>query len=87
QYAGLFAPKSKQFQGDRIWCLSFEKVGNERDQEGRFTLNLFDIDDRRESLAYWIRAEENYKLFLLLGHIFDRRGWAVQSRSTYQADQ
>lgn len=83
-YNGLFAPPSKRIAGSRIWCLSFERVGNERDQESRFTLNLFDIDDKRQPLAYWIRAEESYRLFLLLEAIFNRRGWSVQSRSTFK---
>ena len=84
-YSGLLAPKEKSFAAHRIWCLSFERVGNERDQESRFTLNIFDIDDKRQTLAYWIRAEENYKLFLLLEKIFEQRGWSVQSRTSYRA--
>ena len=83
-YRGLFAPKAKCIPADRIWCLSFERVGNERDQETRFTLNLFDIDDKRLILAYWIRAEENYQLFLLLERIFAQRQWLVQSRSNFR---
>ena len=84
RYDGLLSPKEKCIPADRIWCLSFEKVGNERDQETRFTLNLFDIDDKRVTLAYWIRAEENYQLFLLLEKIFAQRQWLVQSRSTFK---
>ena len=83
-YTGLLAPKAKCIPAERIWCLSFEKVGNERDQETRFTLNLFDIDDKRLTLAYWIRAEENYQLFLLLEKIFAQRQWLVQSRSNFR---
>jgi hypothetical protein len=50
-YRGPLAPKEKQIAENRIWCLAFEKVGNERDQETRFTLNIFDIDDKRYTLA------------------------------------
>jgi len=85
QYQGLFAPRSKSITAHRIWCMSFERVGNERDQESRFTLNLFDIDDKRQILAYWLRAEENYRLFLLLETLFHQRGWSVQTRSNFKA--
>ena len=83
-YRGLFSPKEKRFPAHQIYRLSFERVGNERDRESRYTLNLFNLDEKRETLAYWIRAEENYQLFLLLDKIFTRRGWSVQSISTFQ---
>ncbi len=82
-YSGLFSPKNKVIEANRIWCLAFERIGNERDQEPRFTLNLFDIDDRRQLLAYWIKTEENFKLFLLLEKIFDQRHWDLQNRTSY----
>ncbi len=84
QYSGPLSPKEKWFPENKIWCLSFERVGNDRDREARLTLNIFDIDDKRQTLAYWLRAEENYQLFLLLKTIFGRRGWSVQSKSDYQ---
>ena len=86
-YSGLFSPKVKRFSSNQIWRLSFERVGNERDRETRFTLNFFDLDDKRHTLAYWIRDDENYQLFLLLGKIFDARGWSVQNKSDYQPNR
>ena len=83
-YSGLFSPKERRFSSNQIWRLSFEKVGNERDRETRFTLNFFDLNDKRHTLAYWIRDDENYQLFLLLGKIFDARGWSVQNKSDYR---
>lgn len=83
-YSGPLAPKGKRFSANQIYRLSFEKVGNERDRETRFTLNIFNLDDKRETLAYWIRAEENYRLFLLLDKIFSERGWSVQSKSDFK---
>lgn len=84
-YSGPLAPRGKRFTANQIWRLSFERVGNERDRESRFTLNIFNLDDRRETLAYWIRAEENYQLFLLLDKIFKQRGWSVQSKSDFSS--
>lgn len=84
-YSGPLAPRGKRFAANQIWRLSFERVGNERDREARFTLNIFNLDDRRETLAYWIRAEENYQLFLLLDKIFKQRGWSVQSTSDFSS--
>ena len=83
-YSGLFSPKQRRFSSNQIWRLSFERVGNERDRESRFTLNVFDLNDKRHTLAYWIRDDENYQLFLLLNKIFDTRGWSVQGKSDYQ---
>ena len=86
-YSGLLSPKEKRFLANQIYRLSFERVGNERDRESRYTLNLFNLDEKRQTLAYWIRAEENYQLFLLLDKIFARRGWLVKSVSTFKPDQ
>lgn len=86
-YSGLFSPKAKRFTSNQIWRLSFERVGNERDRETRFTLNFFDLNDKRHTLAYWIRDDENYQLFLLLSKIFEARGWSVQNKSNYQPNR
>jgi|GEM_PF-3472865 len=86
-YSGLFSPKAKRFTSNQIWRLSFERVGNERDRETRFTLNFFDLNDKRHTLAYWIRDDENYQLFLLLNKIFEARGWSVQNKSNYRSNR
>ncbi len=83
-YSGLLAPREKQISGRDIWRISFEKFGHERHQESRFTLNIFH-NDNRSTLAYWMRNEENYQLYLLLGQIFTDRGWNTQKKSDYKA--
>jgi hypothetical protein len=85
-YSGLLAPKGKQISERRIWRLSFEKYGHERHQESRFTLNIF-YDDHRATLAYWMRNEEIYQLFLLLEQIFNDRDWSFQIKSEYNSQR
>ncbi|MCP5077865.1 MAG: hypothetical protein GY951_07385 [Psychromonas sp.] len=81
-YTGLLAPKEKFISNRDLWRLSFEKYGQERHTESRYTLNIF-YDKERATLAYWMRNEECYQLFLLLGQIFDSRGWSMQKKTDY----
>ncbi len=83
-YSGILSPKEKRIPARDVWRLSFEKFGHERHQESRFTLNIFS-NDKRETLAYWMRAEEGYQLYLLLAKIFEARDWPVKCKSDYEA--
>ena len=73
-FTGLLTPKGKDISKDDIRRLSFEKIVNLRERESRLTLNIFHAN-QREILAYWLRQEEKYQLYLLLKNIFSARGW------------
>lgn len=78
QYDGPLAYKDKRIPIDHIWRLSFEKYKFNRDRESRYSVNI--IHHRRHMLAYWMRKEEAYQLFLILGQIIQARGWSEQIR-------
>lgn len=76
EYSGPLSPRAKYIRERDLWRLSFERYGEDRTQETRYTVNLFH-EDKRESLAYWMRKTEQQQLFLLLAALIKQRGWAV----------
>lgn len=73
QYDGLLAFKDRPIPVEHIWRLSFERYQYGRDRESRYSINI--LHRRRDTLAYWMRKEEAYQLFLLLSQIVQMRGW------------
>lgn len=71
---GPFAYKPKQIVIGDIWRLSYEKYRHNQDQEFRYSVNIIHKD--RTKLAYWMRKQEAYQLYQLLGGILQRRGVA-----------
>jgi hypothetical protein len=70
---GFLSWKPQHIPVADIWKLSFEKYKSRRDQESRYTVNIF--HKRRHALAYWMRKEEAHQLYQLLSRIFNQRGW------------
>lgn len=73
QYNGLLAFRDRPIPVAHIWRLSFERYQYGRERESRYSVNI--LHQRRDTLAYWMRQEEAYQLFLLLSQIVQRRGW------------
>ncbi|MGB1253856.1 MAG: hypothetical protein ACPG8W_24825 [Candidatus Promineifilaceae bacterium] len=68
-----------------VWRMSYERYKHNQDQEYRYSVNL--IHKHRQKLAYWMRKEEAYQLYQLLGGVFQRRGVAGLIQMTERIEQ
>ncbi len=86
---GWLAPRPVVKQKGEVELLALERhPPNDSDGETVFTLNLLTesgfFGGRRRMLAYWLPPAEKYRLFLILREIFERRGWSLRYRCTYE---